>query len=106
MRPARNGWATLHDSFAGASSAPRVAAHADQHAQPAYRPDREPGRSRRRRPKLRLWLPLIGAAVCLVVAGFVPPLPGHVLVMAAFGLFLDAATSLWPKGDGLTKYRQ
>jgi hypothetical protein len=73
---------------------------------PRYRPDGEPGRSRRWRPNLRLWLPLIGAAVCLVVAGFVPPLPGYVLVMAAFGLFLDAATSLWPKGDGLTKYRQ
>jgi hypothetical protein len=70
------------------------------------RPDGEPVRSRRWRPNPRLWLPVIGAAVCLVLAGFVPPLPGYVLVIAAFGLFLDAAASLWPEGDGLTKYRQ
>ena len=34
------------------------------------------------------------------------PAARYVLVMAAFGLSLDAATSMWPKGDGLTKYRQ
>jgi hypothetical protein len=54
----------------------------------------------------RVVLPLIAAVLSLVIAEFVGPIAAWLLLIAAFGLILDAVTMMWPQGDNLTKYRQ
>jgi hypothetical protein len=48
----------------------------------------------------RYWLPLVGAAVCLLVASLVGTVLGLILLVAAFGLVLDGATALWVRAGG------
>jgi hypothetical protein len=58
---------------------------------------------------VRYWLPLVAAAACLVVASMVPALIGFVLLIAAFGFALDAATKWFEnagKTGGLGDHRQ
>jgi hypothetical protein len=58
---------------------------------------------------VRYWLPLVAAAACLVAATMVPALIGFVLLIAAFGFVLDAATKLFEnagKTGGLGDHRQ
>ena len=50
---------------------------------------------------MRFKLPLAVAALCLVVAGFVPPIVGYLLVVAGFGFALDAGTA-WLARAGST----
>ena len=52
-------------------------------------------------PGVRFKLPLAAAAVCLLGAGFVPPIVAYLLVVAAFGFALDAGTS-WLARAGST----
>jgi hypothetical protein len=75
-------------------------------ADPRYSRPPEPRSRRTPGPLLRLWLPLAAAMVCLVVSGWVPPVLGYVLVMSSLGLFVQAATALLPRGDGLSRHRQ
>jgi hypothetical protein len=49
---------------------------------------------------VRFKLPLAGAAVCLVGAGFVTPILAYLLVVAAFGFALDAGTSWLARAGG------
>jgi hypothetical protein len=72
---------------------------------PRYRPGEEPARRERWRPNPRVWLPCLGAVLCIVVAGWVPPLAAYVLTIVGLALFFDGASSAWPK-DGLTHHPQ
>jgi hypothetical protein len=59
---------------------------------------------------MRIALPLIGAAACLVIASRVNvPVLGFVLFVVAMGLVLDAGTKLFARatsGGGMQDYRQ
>jgi hypothetical protein len=72
---------------------------------PRYGPD-EPEPGRRWNPNLRVWIPLVGAVVCIGVAYLVPPLVSYILMVAGLVLFFDGATSLLPSGDGLRDNHQ
>ena len=49
----------------------------------------------------RYWLPVAAAALCLLAASFgPPPLVAYVLIMASFGLCLDAATAWLARAGG------
>ena len=48
----------------------------------------------------RYWLPILAAAICLVVAGWVSPAVSLLLVIAAFGLVLEAGTAWFAKAGG------
>ena len=50
---------------------------------------------------MRYKLPLAATVVCLVAAGFVPPILAYVLVIAAFGFAMDAGT-IWLSRAGGT----
>ena len=58
----------------------------------------------------RYWLPLAAAVLCLLAASFgPPPLVAYALIMAAFGLCLDAATAWFARAGGtggMNDYRQ
>jgi hypothetical protein len=58
------------------------------------------------RERLRIGIPLVLAAVCLIVAGWTSSLVTAVLVFAGFGLFLDAATLLFSRSGHLSDHRQ
>ena len=63
---------------------------------PRYRPDPGPHGPGRRRPTLRVWLWLLGAAAAFVVAHFVPvTMIGAWLDIGAFWLLLGAAREYW-----------
>jgi hypothetical protein len=49
---------------------------------------------------LRYWLPIIGAAVSLLVAGWVGPVLAWLLILLAFGLLIDVGTALFAKAGG------
>ena len=49
---------------------------------------------------MRYKLPLATCAVCLVAAGFVPPIAAYLLVVAAFGFALDAGTAWLSRAGG------
>jgi hypothetical protein len=58
---------------------------------------------------VRYWLPLVAAAVCLIVASMASTIVGFVLVIAAFGFVLDVGTKLFEnvgKTGGLGDHRQ
>jgi hypothetical protein len=48
----------------------------------------------------RYLLPLLGACVCFFLAARVSPLVAWLLIMAAFGLVLDAGTAWFAKANG------
>jgi hypothetical protein len=48
----------------------------------------------------RYWLPMGGACVCFFVASLVAPIVAWLLIMAAFGLVLDAGTAWFAKANG------
>ena len=58
---------------------------------------------------MRYWVPLIVAAVCLVVATKVGPIIAYVLIIAAFACIFDVSTK-WIQQAGssgrLTDHRQ
>jgi hypothetical protein len=49
---------------------------------------------------VRFKLPLAAAAVCLVLAGFVPPIVAYLLIFAGFGFALDAGTAWLARAGG------
>jgi hypothetical protein len=51
-------------------------------------------------PGVRYKLPLAATVVCLVAAGFVPPIVAYVLVVAGFGFALDAGTTWLARAGG------
>jgi hypothetical protein len=75
---------------------------------PRYRPDPEPEKEpwRRRHPRARIALPLVGCVVCFVLAYLVPPFVTFVLTIVAMMLFFDGALAMLPTGDGLWSNRQ
>ena len=49
----------------------------------------------------RYWLPVAGAALCLLASSFGPPtVVAYVLIMVAFGLCFDAATAWLARAGG------
>jgi hypothetical protein len=58
------------------------------------------------RARIRVIAPFVLAAVCLIAAGWTGPLVTALLTIAAFGLVLDGATTLFARGGGLREYRQ
>jgi hypothetical protein len=61
------------------------------------------------RPTLRYGGPLLLALICVIVAGYVSPILGYVLVVAAFFFFFEVATSLWERAGGtggMGQYKQ
>jgi hypothetical protein len=62
-----------------------------------------------RRFALRYGGPLVLALICLIVADYVSPILGYVLVIAAFFFFFEVATSLWERAGGtggMEQYKQ
>ena len=58
---------------------------------------------------MRYWLPLVAAAVCLIIASMASTIVGFVLVFVAFGFALDVGTKLFEntgKTGGLGDHRQ
>ena len=58
---------------------------------------------------VRYWGPLVAGFACLVATGFVGPIVGWLLFIAAFGLILDGATAMFERAGstgGLTSHRQ
>jgi hypothetical protein len=58
---------------------------------------------------VRHWLPLVAAAICLIVGSMASTIVGFVLVFVAFGLVLDVGTKLFEntgKTGGLGDHRQ
>jgi hypothetical protein len=58
---------------------------------------------------VRYWLPLVAAAICLIVATMVPPIAAFVLIFVAFGFVLDVSTKLFEntgKTGNLGDHRQ
>ena len=54
----------------------------------------------------RVLIPLVLAAVCMVVSGWVSPVFAWLLVVVTFGLALDALLSLMPHTGSLESHRQ
>ena len=54
----------------------------------------------------RVLIPLVLGAVCMVVSAWVPPVFAWLLVVATFGLALDALISLMPRTGSLESHRQ
>ena len=59
-----------------------------------------------RRFSLRYGGPLLLALICVIVAGYVSPIIGYVLVVAAFFFFFEVATSLWERAGGTGSMQQ
>ena len=58
---------------------------------------------------MRYWLPLAGAAICFFAASIVSPVFAWLLIIAAFGLMLDAGTAWLAKAGstgGMQDYKQ
>jgi hypothetical protein len=58
---------------------------------------------------MRYWLPLAGAVLCFIGASVLSPLVAWVLIIAAFGLVLDAGTAWLAKAGstgGMHDYKQ
>ena len=55
---------------------------------------------------MRIWLPFVAAALCLVATTWAGAILTWVLLVAAIGLILDGATLLWSRSGGLTQHRQ
>lgn len=49
---------------------------------------------------MRFKLPLAVCVICLVAAGFVPPILAYLLIVAAFGFALDAGTAWLARAGG------
>ena len=49
---------------------------------------------------VRYWAPLIGAVICLIVAQSMDAPLSWILLIVAFGLFLDGATAMWERAAG------
>ena len=63
---------------------------------PRYRPDPAPDDPWRRRPTLRVWLWVLGAAAAIVLAHFIPVgMIGFWLDIAAFWLAMGAVREQW-----------
>jgi hypothetical protein len=54
----------------------------------------------------RVWLPLAGAAVCMLAMIPAGSILTWVFLLATFGLILDAISMAWPRGDNATHNRQ
>jgi hypothetical protein len=57
----------------------------------------------------RYWIPFAGACICLFAATIVAPVFAWVLIIAAFGLLLDAGTAWLAKAGstgGMHDYKQ
>lgn len=54
----------------------------------------------------RVWIPFLLAAICLVATEWAGSILTWVLLLSAFGLVLDGATSWWARSGGLTQHRQ
>jgi hypothetical protein len=54
----------------------------------------------------RVLIPAVLAVLCLIVSGYVSPILAWALVMAAFGLLLDAGLALMPTNGGLGSHQQ
>ncbi len=54
----------------------------------------------------RVSIPLVLAAFCLLASGWVGPIVGWLLVMAAFGFVLDAVLSMVPLAGNMESHRQ
>jgi hypothetical protein len=48
----------------------------------------------------RYWLPFLAGFGSLIGSAWVPPVVGWLLIILAFGLFLDVATSLFERAGG------
>jgi UPF0716 family protein affecting phage T7 exclusion len=58
---------------------------------------------------VRYWLPLVAAAICLIVGSMASTIVGFVLLIAAFGFVLDVGTKLFENSGrtgGLGDHRQ
>ena len=56
--------------------------------------------------KLRISLPLVAAALALLATHWTGPVLTMVLMIAAFGFVIDAATLLWSRSGGMAHHRQ
>jgi hypothetical protein len=57
----------------------------------------------------RYWIPMAGAGICLFASQIVAPIFAWVLIIAAFGLALDAGTAWLAKAGstgGMHDYKQ
>ncbi len=54
----------------------------------------------------RVVLPFVLAAICLMASGWVSPVAGWLLIMAAFGCVLDGVLALAPTTGTLAQHRQ
>ena len=54
----------------------------------------------------RVLIPTLLAVVCLAASATTSPFVGFVLIMAAFGLLLDAGLAMMPTTGGLGSHRQ
>jgi hypothetical protein len=57
----------------------------------------------------RYWIPMVGACVCLFASTIVAPIFAWVLIIATFGLLLDAGTAWLAKTGstgGMHDYKQ
>lgn len=48
----------------------------------------------------RYWMPLVGALACVIAAQYAGNPLTWILLIAAFGLFLDGATAMWARAAG------
>jgi hypothetical protein len=58
------------------------------------------------RARLRVGVPFVLAAACLIVAGWTSAAVTAVLLVVAFALVLDGATLVFSKSGRLGEYRQ
>jgi hypothetical protein len=56
--------------------------------------------------KLRIALPLLAAALSLLVTRWTGPVLTVVLMIVAFGFVIDVATLLWSRSGGMAHHRQ
>jgi hypothetical protein len=54
----------------------------------------------------RRWLPFLGAAVFLWAMVPAGPILTWVFLFVAIGLIFDGVTTIWPRGDNQTHYKQ
>ena len=57
-------------------------------------------------PTVRIWLPFVVAALCLVATRWSGAILTWVLLLATVALLFDGMTLLWSRGGGLTQHRQ
>jgi len=54
----------------------------------------------------RIWIPFALAALCLVAATWTGAILSWILLVGAFCLVLDGATTWWSRTGGMGSYRQ